>query len=378
MASSPEPRCEIDDGAATRVPAQRPDFQRRLVCILGLPFDAITLAEAVQRVREDAFSNRRCFVSTPNLNFAMAAQTDPEFRGSVLRSDLSLVDGMPLVWIARLLGVPVPMRVAGSALFEALVEHPAPVLSVYFFGGPSGAAAAASERVNRRAGGVHCVGFDSPGIGSVESLSTVEHIERINRSGAQFVVVALGAKKGQAWIERNAGRLVAPVVSHLGAVVNFAAGALRRAPTWMQQSGLEWLWRIKEEPQLWRRYWNDGRGVLRIAATRVLPDAITRRSDATSAGVTPIASPGQTTLRLHGAWIDTRGLESFAGHLADCAKCETAVIVDLREVTEVGNRLAALLLVACGWFGRHGGFRVVGAKGKVARSLYRKAVILDC
>jgi N-acetylglucosaminyldiphosphoundecaprenol N-acetyl-beta-D-mannosaminyltransferase len=100
-----------DSPAMAAVPLRRVDFTRRLVCILGLPFDALDIAQAVQRVRAAAFSGQRCFVSTPNLNFAIAARRDSAFRDSVLHSDLSLVDGMPLVWIARLLGQPLHERV---------------------------------------------------------------------------------------------------------------------------------------------------------------------------------------------------------------------------------------------------------------------------
>jgi N-acetylglucosaminyldiphosphoundecaprenol N-acetyl-beta-D-mannosaminyltransferase len=129
---------------------------------------------------------------------------------------------------------------------------------VYFFGGPAGAAQAAAERVNQRAGRMHCVGWCSPGFVSVDDLSTPTYLDPINRSQADFVVVALGAAKGQAWIMRNQALLDAPVLSHLGAVVNFTAGSIHRAPHWMQRTGLEWCWRIAQEPALWRRYWRDG------------------------------------------------------------------------------------------------------------------------
>jgi N-acetylglucosaminyldiphosphoundecaprenol N-acetyl-beta-D-mannosaminyltransferase len=87
-------------------------------------------------------------------------------------------------------------------------------------------------------------------------------------------VVSLGARKGQAWIERNRMRLHAPLISHLGAVVNFVAGSVTRAPRWMQQAGLEWLWRIKEEPTLWRRYAGDAVAFARLLLTQSLPLAL--------------------------------------------------------------------------------------------------------
>ncbi|RYH51318.1 MAG: glycosyltransferase, partial [Alcaligenaceae bacterium] len=205
----------------------------------------------MQAVRDAAFSRRSCFISTPNLNFLMAARTDAGFRGSVLRSDLSLADGMPLVWVARLLGIPIRERVPGAGLFEQLLRHPGEPITVYFFGGPPGAAEVACRQVNAVGTGLRCVGFDSPGFGSLESMSGAEHIDRINRSGAMFVIVSLGAKKGQAWIELNRHRLEAPVLCHLGAVVNFAAGTVERAPGWVQAAGAEWLWRIAQEPALW-------------------------------------------------------------------------------------------------------------------------------
>ena len=108
-------------------------------------------------------------------------------------------------------------------------------------------------------------------------MSGREVINAVNGSGADFLVAALGAKKGQLWLHRNHKQLTIPVRAHLGATVNFLAGTVKRAPRWQQAWGLEWLWRIKEEPHLWRRYWHDGRVLLRLLVTQVLPLAIINR-----------------------------------------------------------------------------------------------------
>jgi len=118
-----------------------------------------------------------------------------------------------------------------------------------------------------------CVGALNPGIGSVEEMSTAEIINTINSSNADFIVVSLGAKKGQAWILENLSKLNTPVVSHLGAVVNFVEGGVVRAPKLMQKAGLEWLWRIKEEPLLWKRYFFDGTQLIQILLSKVVPYA---------------------------------------------------------------------------------------------------------
>ena len=377
MTATTEIRASIEAGA----PPRRVDFERPLVSILGLPFDAIDIAQAVRKIRAAAFGGWRCFVSTPNLNFAMVARTDAAFRGSVLRSDLSLVDGMPLGWIARLLGLPLRERVSGADVFEALQAHAGPPVTVYLFGGPPGAAALAGDAINQRGGGVRCVGFDTAGFGSVESMSGDAQIDRINRSGARFVVVSLGAGKGQAWIEHNAARLTAPVLSHLGAVVNFTAGTLRRAPRWMQVSGLEWLWRIREEPLLWRRYRDDAAAAVGLLVARVLPDAIDGlrwrvfgRPDVFPARLEIVSTPGGQMLRLAGDWRGEGRLTALRAALTQCAADEARLDIDLAGVTAVGNVFTGLLLVASGWFERHGGFDIVGVTPHLAAALRRKLV----
>lgn len=245
--------------------------------LLGLPVHAVTLDQAVQYIKACALANQRCFFSTPNLNFLIAAQSNEAFRRSVQLSDLSLADGMPLVWLSKILGLPIAERVAGSDVFEALRKAAGPPLRVYFYGGPPGAASRAMEAINAdQDGGLVCVGAQSPGFGSVEELSAPDTIAAINLSGAQFLVVSLGAVKGQAWILHNLGHLEVPVVSHLGAVVNFVAGEVSRAPVFMQKAGLEWLWRIKEEPTLWRRYAGDGIALFKLLVTKVLPAVLAR------------------------------------------------------------------------------------------------------
>lgn len=326
-----------------------PDFSRDVHCLLGLPFDAVDMAAAEARLRAAVTTGQRCFLSTPNLNFAIAAQNDPAFRDSVIRSDLNVADGMPLVWMARLLGIPLRERVAGSSLFERLRHESGDTpIRVYFFGGPDGVAAQAAERLNAQGGGLHCVGFDSPGFGSIEEMSSPERIERINASGADFVVVSLGAKKGQAWIEHNLRRLKAPVVSHLGAVVNFVAGTVKRSPGWMGRVGLEWLWRIREEPALWRRYANDGIDLLRLLVTHLLPLSLHVRFRSPSAAQRDSASVelaidgAATVLALKGAWV-SRDLAPIRLAFAQAAADVRPLRLDLRALTHIDSAVAGLL-----------------------------------
>ena len=334
-------------------------FQRDVHCLLGLPFDAVDMAGALRLVRDAAARRQRCFFSTPNLNFVVACRADEQFRDSVLHSDLSIADGMPVVWIARLLRIPIRERVAGSDLFDALRRASGQRLSVFFFGGPDGAAAAACRRLASDGGGLACAGHAAPGFGSIEDMSSGAIIERINASRADLLVVSLGARKGQAWIERNLARLEVPVISHLGAVLNFVAGTVSRAPAWMQENGLEWLWRIKEDPLLWRRYLRDGAALAWLLATRVLPYAWYLRLHETDAGQLAAAGVEEADegngylARLRGAWT-RQNIAPLRECFSRAAAAGKDVRLDMAGVTCVDSAFVGLLLLLHGLLKRQG------------------------
>jgi N-acetylglucosaminyldiphosphoundecaprenol N-acetyl-beta-D-mannosaminyltransferase len=252
------------------------DLSREVYGVLGIPIDAVDLEEVVRRLRTAFGAETPFLVSTPNLNFLVSSQTDPEFRESLLLSDLCPVDGVPIVWIARLLGIPIRERVAGSDIFDRLKREPRGSVKTFLFGGPEGVAETASGVLNRQQSGVVCTDTFYPGFTSVAEMSSDEIMDRINASDARFLVASLGAQKGQSWLLHNHHRLKIPVRSHLGAAINFQAGLLRRAPLWVRKFGLEWLWRIKAEPYLWRRYLYDGGVLLRLMLFNVLPLALGR------------------------------------------------------------------------------------------------------
>lgn len=341
-------RLELPDG-----------FERNVHCLLGLPFDAVDMAGAVRRLRQAARERRPCFLSTPNLNFLIGCLTDGRFRDSVINSDLSLADGMPLVWISRLLGIPIPERVAGSGLFEALRSDTSERLSVYFFGGAHGVAEIACQRLNSESSGLICAGFESPGYGSIEDMSSSATIAKINASAADFLAVSLAAKKGQAWIEHNRARISVPVISCLGATLNFAAGTLNRAPVWMQNIGLEWLWRIKEEPMLWRRYFGDGLALLTLFATRVFPYAWYLRRNRPDADQLATANAaawheGPTYIvRLRGAWT-LRNLGPLRNCFATAVLAAKDVKLEMGEVTHVDSAVVGLVVLLQGHQKKHG------------------------
>jgi len=266
---------ELEEAHAVADSAVPDDLGRDVYCILGVPIDAIGMLAVLRRIEAAARRKTRLLISTPNLSIFVTSQSDRAFRESLVLSDLCTVDGMPIVWIARLVGVPIKSRTAGSDIFDALKAEvsPARSLKIFLFGGPEGAAETAARVLNSQSGGVQCVGWFYPGFCSAEEMSRDDIIDRINSSGADFLVVALGSQKGNLWLQCNHHRLRIPVRAHLGATLNFQAGTVKRAPPVMRKLGLEWLWRIKEEPYLWKRYWNDGRAMLRLLLTHVLPFA---------------------------------------------------------------------------------------------------------
>jgi N-acetylglucosaminyldiphosphoundecaprenol N-acetyl-beta-D-mannosaminyltransferase len=330
------------------------DLERNVYCVLGLPIDVLDVPAILRRIEAATVSRASFLISTPNLNFLMNSRSDPEFRESVLDSDLCPVDGMPIVWIARLIGVPIRQRVSGSDIFEALQvpDRCGRPLKVFLFGGAPGVAAAAAGTLNRVPSGLVCVGTLDPGFGSTDEMSQDHMIDRVNASDADFLAVSLGAKKGQLWLHRNHQRITIPVRAHLGAAINFQAGTVKRAPPRLRAWGLEWLWRIKEEPHLWRRYGHDGLVLLRLLFSRILPLAVANRWYQFKSRrqpqdlLTKIAQNQDTTMiSLCGDAIDKhvdKAVSCFKETLTGRSK---GVVIDLSSTRVIDGRFFGLLLM---------------------------------
>lgn len=364
-------RLETPGGAVAAL--RRDDFDRDVWCLMGLAVDAADITRAMAEIDDAVRVGRRLSFVTPNVNFLVRAAADEAARREILNADLSLADGAPLVAMAKLLGVPLPSRVAGSDLFDALRRRPGfgRRIKVFFFGGRDGAAQAAFEAVNRERGGVEAVGWLNPGFGDVESMSADAVIDEINAAGADFVVVALGAGKGQAWIDRNRDRLTAPVTAHLGAVVDFAAGGIARAPVWVRRLGMEWVWRIKEEPSLWRRYYRDGIGLLGLAATGLVPQLGRGRSGQTAApGADVETAAAETVIRLTGD-LGHRNLAPVRDAFRAAAARGKPVRLDFSAVGRIDRAfLGQVLMLEKQLARRNAEIRIAGA-GRTIRALLR-------
>jgi N-acetylglucosaminyldiphosphoundecaprenol N-acetyl-beta-D-mannosaminyltransferase len=362
----PEPDCVTGAG-------HMDDLSRDVYGVLGIPIDAVDLSAVVQRIGAAMRQDAPFLLSTPNLNFLVSSQTDHEFRESLLQSDLCPVDGIPIVWIARLLGIPIQMRVAGSDIFDRLKLEERSSVKVFLFGGPEGVAPTCSTVLNAQAGGVVCVGTLYPGFGAVENMSTDAFIDAINASDARFLVASLGAQKGQSWLLKNHHRLRIPVRSHLGAAINFQAGLLKRAPLFVRRFGFEWLWRIKEEPHLWRRYLQDGIVLLKLMLTSVLPlalGAVWRRIFTSSDTALEVAfEQGQSTaIRLAGHAVERHVADAIPVFREAIGK-SNLLTVDISGLRSIDPRFLGLLLTARKQMTARGGrLQIVGASSRLRRT----------
>jgi N-acetylglucosaminyldiphosphoundecaprenol N-acetyl-beta-D-mannosaminyltransferase len=226
----------------------------------AVPVDVVNFKQAIDAIEALVSRGSGGAVFTPNVDHVVKAEREPELREAYRTVDLSLADGMPLVWSSRLLGAPLPERVSGSDLVLPLARRAAERgWRLYLLGGAPGDAERAATVLERL--GAAIAGFEAPqvDIGAAGAAASEALADRVRASGAELVLVALGAPKQEIWIHRHRRRLGGAVAIGVGQSLAFVAGTLARCPRWLSRAGLEWLFRLLCEPRrLWRRYLMEG------------------------------------------------------------------------------------------------------------------------
>jgi N-acetylglucosaminyldiphosphoundecaprenol N-acetyl-beta-D-mannosaminyltransferase len=204
-----------------------------------------------------AAAGHRGYVCVAATHTVMACQEDPELRAAVLRSDFTVPDGQPLVWALRALGHDLRDRVYGPDLMDAACERAARTgQRFYLYGGRNqGALVELTRMLRLRYPGLKIVGGHAPPFRTLSAEEEHAIVADINRAAPDVVWVGIGVPRQEKWMARMRARLDAPVLIGVGAAFDFHAGLVRQAPPWMQRAGLEWAFRLAQEPRrLWRRY----------------------------------------------------------------------------------------------------------------------------
>jgi N-acetylglucosaminyldiphosphoundecaprenol N-acetyl-beta-D-mannosaminyltransferase len=236
------------------------------VRVWGIPLTPYTLEEALGRIDQLVAAGRPNYLITANLHYAMLSDQNPDLRAVNEGAAFILADGMPLVWAARWQKTPLPCRVAGSDLIWKIGERSAAKgHRLFLLGGAPGIADEAARKLRERYPGLIIAGTACPPFRDLNEVEERDLLAEIRGSGAQILIIAFSQPKGELWMARVCEKLMIPVCVQLGASLDFVAGKVRRAPRWLQRSGLEWAFRLAQEPRrLVGRYFRNAMFLMRM------------------------------------------------------------------------------------------------------------------
>ena len=305
------------------------------ISVLGLPLDSLTAAGAVEAIEALIHSGRTHQIATANLDFWLNSLSDRHLHRIIAGCSLVLPDGMPLVWVSKLLGCPLAERVTGVDLVPRLAELSARKgYRIFLLGGRDDVAERAAELLKQKFPGVRIVGTLAP---TEEEMAQIDHSEilrRIHEVKPEILLVALGNPKQEKWIWMQRKRLGVPVAIGVGGSFEMLVGDMRRAPRWIQKCGLEWMMRFVQEPaRLGPRYLRDF-----SALGRKLPSALLaawmQRPFLGESHVATVSTPQVMHVYVHG------NLSSHvAPELLDAARSSVAnglvMVVHLQSVKQI-------------------------------------------
>ncbi len=222
----------------------------------GVKICRIKKANLMSLIEEHIENKEKLQICATPVYALVLMQRDIEFRNAN-NSSISIADGMPLVWISKLFKKPIPERIAGADLFEEMCRISSDKGYKFFFlGSTEETLAKIFSNLKERFPSLKIVGAHSPPFkNEFNEEENLEIINKINDARPDILWVGMTAPKQEKWIYRNLDKLDVKVAIGIGAVFDFVAGRVKRAPKWMQRSGLEWFWRLIHEPRrLWKRY----------------------------------------------------------------------------------------------------------------------------
>ena len=233
------------------VPHQR--ALRSSVNVLGCPITKLDLEEFVTVAEDFIQSGRPHYIAVVNVAKVIKMRSDSDLRQSVCAAEMVGADGVPLVWASRLLGNSLPGRVNGTDLMYRLLERANKKgYRVFFFGATEQVLQSVLKVVRKNYPGMKIAGFHDGYFTPTEEAAIVEQIKKAH---ADILFIAFGTPKKELWVRRYLLEMGVPVVHGVGGSFDVLSGAIPRAPLWMQQCGLEWLFRLWQEPRrMWQRY----------------------------------------------------------------------------------------------------------------------------
>ncbi|MEW6753869.1 MAG: WecB/TagA/CpsF family glycosyltransferase [Candidatus Latescibacterota bacterium] len=264
------------------------------LAVLGVRVDNLTMVEAVdalaQRLRRDG-PTQVCFVNADCLNKACRT---PAYRRVLGQADLCLADGIGMRLAGRLLGSAVRQNVNGTDLFPRLcrlLERER--VGLFLLGARPGVAAAAAQWIAGACPGLRVSGVRD---GYFRPEEEDEVVRQVARSGAAVLLVAMGAPRQDLWIHEHLDRLGVKVAMGVGGLLDFYSGRIPRAPLWMREIGLEWLFRFLQEPRrMWRRYFvGNAEFLLRVLVERLRRGRAALRSEPATSAALPAVAPGRS------------------------------------------------------------------------------------
>jgi N-acetylglucosaminyldiphosphoundecaprenol N-acetyl-beta-D-mannosaminyltransferase len=228
-----------------------PSFQ-----VLGVRVDAVQLSDAVERLRSwiDGPKTITRFVAVTGMHGIAESREDSHFRQVLNAADLVVPDGMPLVWLGRVNGYPLRHRVCGAEVMDSFCQASGNAYRHFFFGGAPGVAERLAQTLHEKYG-IVIAGIHTPPFRSLTAAEEEQLASFVEVVSPDVLWVGLSTPRQEKWMYEHRNKLKVPVMLGVGAAFDMNSGNLRRAPEWMRENGLEWLFRLCSEPRrLWRRY----------------------------------------------------------------------------------------------------------------------------
>jgi N-acetylglucosaminyldiphosphoundecaprenol N-acetyl-beta-D-mannosaminyltransferase len=316
------------------------------VAMLGVAISNLTMQEVLDAVESEIAEGGFHQIATANVDFLINAVCDEELRETLVRCDIVLPDGMPLVWASRFLGTTLKERVTGIDLLPQLAELSAERgYRIFLLGASEQSSAGTAVWMEEHFPGVRIAGRFCPNHQPLEAMDHEDILSRIEQARPDILLVAFGNPKQEKWLAMHRHRLKVPVCIGVGGSFDFLSGRVPRAPLWMQRHSLEWLYRTLQDPsRLAKRYASDLVGLLRYLPIQMAAISMQarRRSEAQ---ITDRTVGKVKILRIEGDFTGAL-LPRFEGDVHAAMISGSHVVLDMSAIAYIGaDALGALIRV---------------------------------